>query len=74
MAFSTAFNEVELSAVTSMPHEHVAFNWNVRNFKKLVDSAIDKEEAVLAKLPFNLVISTKLKIFLDLVKWSITYI
>jgi len=47
---------VELSAVTSFPHEHVSFNWNVKNFKKLVDRALDKDEEDVATLPFKLVI------------------
>jgi len=59
MAFSTASNRrVEMTAVTSTPHEHMAFNWNVKNFKALVDSAIDKDEEEVAKLSFTLV-STK---------------
>jgi len=42
-----AFNEVDLSiveltALTSIPHERAVFNWNVKNFKTLVDRALDK--------------------------------
>jgi len=56
-----AFDEVELptvelSAVTSNPHEHVVLNWQVKNFKKLVDRALDKDEHTVATLPFSLVI------------------
>jgi len=51
-------NKVELSAVTSAPHEHVALKWNVKNFKTLVESAavpMNTDSVVVASLPFKLV-------------------
>jgi len=48
-------NKVELSAVSSIPQEHVEFNWNVQNFQAVVNTAVEKGEKVIAKLSFNLV-------------------
>jgi len=52
-------NQVELTVVTSTPHEHVALNRDVKNFKALVQSAsppLDGNAVVVASLPFKLVI------------------
>jgi len=51
-------NKVELTAVTSTPHEHVSLNWNVKNFKAIVLSAsptLDGNAVAVASLPFKLV-------------------
>jgi len=53
-------NKVELSAVTSTLHEHVALNWTVNNFKTLIESAPaaalnEGSVVVVASLPFKLV-------------------
>jgi len=64
-----AVSKVELSAVTSTPHEQVTFDWRVENFKGLVESALAKgktnEDAqravVVARLPFYPVLLKHLK-------------
>jgi len=51
-------NKVEVTAVTTTPHEHVTLNWTVKNFKTLVQSAsptLDGNDVVVASLPFKLV-------------------
>jgi len=58
---STTFSKVELSAVTSTPHEQIALNWNVKNFKALVQSASPPVDGnavtTVALLPFKLVLN-----------------
>jgi len=56
MALSSAAfnNKVELTAVTSTPHEHIELKWNVQNFKALLERALVKGTTV-ASLPFKLV-------------------
>jgi len=76
----SAFNKVELSAVSSSPHQHVAFNWNVQNFKALLDTAIvycEEYDGYIASFPFALVImnsnSLQLTLYIVCLYYSIGF-
>jgi len=55
MAAFSAYNKVELSAVSSTSQEHVELNWTLKNFDALVLATIDRNDDIVASLPFDLV-------------------